>query len=170
MDVIEKIIQVAEILNEIDIEIDNNVIMESVNEMSLTGKIDILTKYVEEILRLSDNRMFIKFDEKYIGIIYFTLLKSIRSFNVYQKHPLNGGYADLMLFKNNRVSKYDIMIELKYLSLNEYKKNKKLLKQKEMDAINQLELYSNDERIDKSTLKRYVVIFVGHTLKVLKEV
>ena len=157
-------------LNEIDIEIDNDIIMESVNEMSVNGNIDILTKYVEEVLRLSDNRMFIKFDEKYIGIIYFTLLKSIRSFNVYQEYPLNGGYADLMLFKNNSVSKYDIMIELKYLSLNEYKKNKKLLKQKEMDAISQLELYSNDERIDNSTLKKYVVIFVGHTLKVLKEV
>ena len=153
-----------------NIGIDSNIMDECLTEIVLEGKIDKITKYIEKILKLSDNRMFIKFDEKYIGIIYFTLLKSIRSFNVYQEYPLNGGYADLMLFKNNSVSKYDIMIELKYLSLNEYKKNKKLLKQKEMDAISQLELYSNDERIDKSTLKWYVVIFVGHTLKVLKEV
>ena len=157
-------------LRDIDILIDNMIINKAVNEMSMDGKIDILTKYVEEILRLSDNRMFIKFDEKYIGIIYFTLLKSIRSFNVYQEYPLNGGYADLMMFKNNSVSKYDIMMELKYIKVDEYKKNKKLLNQKKEEAIKQLELYSKDERLDISTLKKYVVIFVGHNLKVLEEV
>ena len=157
-----------EMLNEIDIEIDNNILREFVLEMSEYGKIDILTNYVEEILKLSDNRIFLKFDEKYIQIIYFTLLKNIKRFSTYQEYPLNGGYADLMILRNTDMCKSNIMIELKYIKSNDYNDN--LLEEKRKEAISQLDTYSKDERLDISTLKKYIVIFVGHNLKVLEEV
>ena len=39
-----------------------------------------------------------------------------------------------------------------------------------VEAFNQLNAYSEDERIDKNKLRKYVVIFIGHDLKVLEEV
>ena len=158
------------ILRDININIDDSVVREAIKEMAMVGKIDILTNYVELILKKTDNRIFMKFDEKYIQAIYFTLLISNRIFNSYNEFPSSGGYIDLMLFKNNELCKYDIMIELKYLKVKEYRKNRKLLEMKKRDAIEQLNNYSMDERIDKTTLKRYVVIFVGTDLKVLESV
>ena len=73
-----------------------------------------------------------------------------------------------MIFKNSDTCKYDIMIELKYIKNSEY--NDILLEEKREEAIKQLDIYSKDERLDISILKRYVVIFVGHNLKVLEEI
>ena len=111
-----------------------------------------------------------KFDEKYIQTIYFTLLISNRVFNSYNEFPSSNDYIDLMLFKNSELCKYDIMIELKYLKMREYRRNRKLLEMKKQDAIKQLNEYSMDDRIDKNTLKKYVVIFVGSSLKLLEEI
>ena len=158
------------ILKEIKVIIDDSVIRDSVREMVEVGKIDILTKYVERILKKTDNRIFMKFDEKYIQAIYFTLLISNRIFNSYSEFPVSNGFIDLMLFKNSELCKYDIMIELKYLSVREYRRNRKLLEMKRLDAIKQLNDYSMDDRIDKSSLKKYVVIFVGSSLKLIEEV
>jgi len=54
------------------------------------------------------------------------------------------------------------MIELKYLK----KSNRKLLESKRKEAIEQLEKYSQDKRIDKTNLKRYAVIFIGSDYKI----
>ena len=62
------------------------------------------------------------------------------------------------------------MIELKYISVKEYKKNRKMLEIKKNAAIEQLNKYSQDERINKNNLKKYVVIFIGTNLKLLQEV
>ena len=158
----------VKLLRDIDLKIDDTILKDAVNEMSNIGKIDIITKYVEEILTFSDNRIFLKFDEKYIGIIYFTLLKNIKRFSTYQEYPLNGGFADLMVFRNTDMCKCNIMIELKYIKKKEF--NNKLFKLKRKEGLEQLLSYSSDDRIDKTNLKRYLVIFVGHELKLLEEV
>jgi len=158
------------ILKDINIIIDDSIIRESIKEMAEYGTIKILTDYVSEILKKSDNRIFMKYDEKYIQTIYFTLLISNRLFNTYNEYQTSNGYIDLMLFKNSELCNYDIMIELKYLKVKEYKRNRKLLDVKKEEATKQLEEYSMDDRINKNTLKRYVVIFVGSTLKILEEV
>ena len=62
------------------------------------------------------------------------------------------------------------MIELKFLKVKDYRRNRKLLGVKREEAINQLRTYSDDERINKTNLKKYVVIFIGHDLKLLEEV
>ena len=54
------------------------------------------------------------------------------------------------------------------IKANDYNDN--LLEEKRKEAISQLDTYSKDERLDISILKKYVVIFVGHNLKVLEEV
>ena len=158
------------LLRDVNINIDDKVMIESLEEIEYEGKIEKISKYVEDILKLSDNKIFMKFDEKYIQLLYFSLLINKKDFIIYNEYPCKNGFIDLMLFKNSDFCKYNIMIELKYLKVDEYKKNKRLLKQKREDAIRQLIFYSEDERFDKSNLKRYVVIFVGNDLKLLEEV
>ena len=158
------------LLRDVNINIDDKVMIESLEEIEYEGKIEKISKYVEDILKLSDNKIFMKFDEKYIQLLYFSLLINKKDFIIYNEYPCKNGFIDLMLFKNSDFCKYNIMIELKYLKVDEYKKNKRLLKQKREDAIRQLIFYSEDERFDKSNLKRYIVIFVGNDLKLLEEV
>ena len=152
------------------ININGNITDYFLEEIINEGKIERITKYIEEILVLSSNRTLINFDEKYIQLLYFSLLIGKKEFYIYNEYPSSNGYIDLMLFRNNDLCKYDIMIELKYISIRDYRKNRKLLDKKLNDAIEQLNDYSKDDRINKDSLKRYVVIFVGTNLKVLKEV
>ena len=158
------------ILRDININIDSSIISESLKEIVYEGRIDTISKYVSDILKLSDNRIFMKFDEKYVQLLYFSLLINKKEFYIYNEYPVSNGYVDLMLVKNTDICKYDIMIELKYIKKKDYEINNGLLDIKKRDAIEQLNNYSMDERIDKTTLKRYVVIFVGTDLKVLESV
>ena len=75
-----------------------------------------------------------------------------------------------MLLRNTDICKYDIMIELKYIKKKDYELNNGLLDIKKRDAIEQLNNYSMDDRLDVTNLKRYVVIFVGNDLKLLERV
>ena len=138
-------------------------------ELLLEGKINYLTKYIEKILAKVDNRNFIKFDEKYIELMYFTLLMENPNIRVYTEYPTNAGYIDIIIFKNSDLSKYNIMIELKYLKKSEYRKNKKLLLMKKEEAIAQLNNYSSDDRIPKDIYK-YVVIFIGNKVQLIEKI
>ena len=75
-----------------------------------------------------------------------------------------------MLYKN-RNSKYDILIEFKYIKKLTYEASRKRkesgkisedIKDKKLkEAILKINKYLLDKRIDKRKLKRYIVIFVG---------
>ena len=158
------------ILRDINIGIESSIIGDSLREIIYEGKIDKITKYVSNILKLSDNRIFMKFDEKYIQLLYFSLLIGNKEFFIYNEYPTNNGYVDLILLGNKEYCKYNIMIELKYLKLKEYRRNRKLLNIKREEAINQLNSYSMDERIDNTNLKKYIAIFIGHDLKLLESI
>jgi len=87
------------------------------------GKIDKISNYISEILRLSENRIFISFDEKYIQMMYFALLNDNNSnYNIYNEHFLNGGYSNLYIKSNSNLCKYDVLIELKYIKKENYSK------------------------------------------------
>lgn len=154
-------------LNEINIILDDNSMNDSIKEMVENGKIDKISNYVSEILKLSDNRIFMKFDEKYVQNIYFTLLCKNNLFKVYNEYPCSNGYIDLMLIKNNERCKCNIMIELKYIKKRDYSKN--YFNKIKNEGIEQLNSYSKDERIDENT-KKYLVIFVGNKIKFLEEI
>lgn len=158
------------LLRDINVPISGNITNMFLEEIVLEGKIEKISKYIEKILKLADNRTFMKLDEKYVQLLYFGLLIGNKEFYIYNEFPCSNGYIDLMLFKNNELCKYDIMIELKYLKVRDYRRNRKLLEIKRQDAIDQLNSYSQDSRINKNTLKKYVVIFVGTNLKILEEV
>ena len=158
------------ILNEENITFNQDKLNECMYEILKQGKMNKLTNYISEILGYANKRTFIQFDEKYIQLLYFAMLMNYHEVSTYTEYPVNNGYIDLMLFRNSEISKYNIMIELKYLKKSDYRKNKKLLILKKEEAINQLESYAKDERIPKNSLKKYIVIFIGEKLEVLEEI
>ena len=160
----------VKILNDRNITFDSNYLRECYKELIDEGKINKITNYIKEILSKADNRDFIQFDEKYIKLMYFTLLCGNKNFNTYTEYPTNHGYIDVMLFKNGNYSKYDMMIELKYIKKSDYRKNKKLLLIKKEEAKNQINHYVKDERIPKEDLKKYIVIFIGEKIEIIEEI
>ena len=152
-----------ELLKIANIQIDTNKMNKIIEEIVMENKIEKLSKYVEEILKLSDNRIFMKFDEKYIEVIYFSLLMKNNYFDVYTEYPNKNGYIDVYLKSKNELMKKNIMIELKYIKKKDY--NEKLLKEKIKEGKSQLENYSKDERINN--VLKYLVVYVGNDLKIL---
>ncbi len=151
-----------------NVEIDTTIINEGLREILLSGRIDKLTNYIENILESLDNRMFIKFDERYIQELYFALLANNPVVSVYTEYPCSNGYIDIYMKGKREKIKYEIMIELKYIKKSDY--NDILLESKKEEAKKQIEEYSKDDRIDKENLKKYIVIFVGNELKTLTEI
>ena len=157
------------LLNEENITFNQDKLNNCMYELLEQGKIDQLTSYISEILKYADKRTFIQFDEKYIQLLYFAMLMNYHEINTYTEYSVNNGYIDLMLFRNSKISKYDIMIELKYIKKSDYRKNKKLLLIKKEEAKNQINHYVKDERIPKENLKKYIVIFIGEKVEVIEE-
>jgi len=155
------------LLSEINIEIEDTLLREAINEMIEFGNIEKLVICVTEILKKSDNRIFMKFDEKYIQATYFALLQQYKKFNTYNEYPCSNGYIDLMLFKNSQLCKSNIMLEFKYIKQRDYSKN--LFNKIKEEGTNQLKEYAKDERIDNNT-RKYLLIYVGSKLKLLEEI
>ena len=150
------------------IEFSDNIVDDAIYEMATTGKIKIITRMVEKVLAKSSNRVLENFSEKNIQVIYSALLSIRNVFNVYNEYEVESGYIDLMIFRKDKDTKYDIMIELKYIKKKEY--SSKVLESTKIKAIDQINKYLLEDRIDKTNLKKYVVIFVGKKLEVLEEV
>ena len=64
------------ILRDNEIHLDTKRIDEGLRELILEGKIEKITTYISEVLKLTDNRLFINMSERDIELLYFTLLKS----------------------------------------------------------------------------------------------
>ena len=154
------------ILNKMKITIDNKRMEAIFNETILSSKITELSEYVSDLLKSTDNRIFMKFDEKYIQVIYFFLLMRNNYFDIYTEYPSSYGYIDIYLQSKNKLMKKNIMIELKYIKKQDY--TDKLLEEKRKEAKEQLLNYSKDERL--GDVCRYLVVFVGNDLKILEEV
>ena len=97
------------LLRDIKINIDTAEISESLKEIVYEGRIDRISKYVETILKLSDNKIFMKFDEKYVQLLYFSLLINKGEFIIYNEYQCKNGFIDLILLKNSHICKYDII-------------------------------------------------------------
>ena len=73
------------------------------------------------------------------------------------------GYIDLVLFKNKNMGD-NFLIEFKYLKKEDYSENN--LKKKYDEAMDELNKYSNDLRINMGNTKRYIIIFIYTEYKI----
>jgi len=153
------------LLSENNIDIEDTKYTDSFDEISYTGKIDKLNKYVEAILKEYSNRIFIKFDEKYIQLIYYNILRNTKRFNTYMEREFNKGYADIYIESNNDINKYNILIELKYIS----KKSLKERKEKISEGKIEIEKYIQDKNINANNLKKYIILYIGEKIDYIEE-
>ena len=151
--------------DEIVVDINENY-SEMSAEIALEGKIDKIVSTLQDYLENLSNRDYIKFDEKYVKLIFYCIAMNLKIFRLKSEMEVQRRYPDILLIPRNREKGYRaVMIEFKYLK----KENAGKLKEKEQEAIEQLKEYSEIEEIKEiENLNKYAVIAVSSDIYVTK--
>ena len=149
----------------IDVDINENY-TEIAREIALEGKIDKITEMLGEYLKNLSNRDFIRFDEKYVKIIFFCIAMNLKIFRLKSEMEVQRKYPDILLIPKERSKGYKgVMIEFKYLKKEEAGK----LKEKQEEARKQIKEYMAFEEIkDIQNLNCYTVVAVNDEIYVEK--
>ncbi len=153
------------IKEEINIKIDNNY-TEIATQIALEGKIDKIVEMLEEYLQNLSNRDYIKFDEKYVKLIFYCIAMNLRIFRIKSEMEIQRKYPDILIIpRDTEKGYYSVMIEFKYLKKGEENQ----LKKKQKEAKVQIEEYANFEEIKRiEKLNKYTVIAVNDKIYVDK--
>ena len=153
------------IKEEINIKIDNNY-TEIATQIALEGKIDKIVEMLEEYLQNLSNRDYIKFDEKYVKLIFYCIAMNLRIFRIKSEMEVQRKYPDILIIpRDTEKGYYSVMIEFKYLKKGEENQ----LKKKQKEAKVQIEEYANFEEIKRiEKLNKYTVIAVNDKIYVDK--
>jgi hypothetical protein len=126
---------------------------------------------VENLLRGLANKDFIKFDEKYVQLLMYSIAKYSKMYLVKTEYEVEKGkVADLVLLPNHvSAADYHYVIEIKYIKKSECTKHR--LTQERQNAIAQVNTYANSQELkDIPNLKKYVVVAVKDELSIFEEV
>ena len=149
----------------IDVDINENY-TEIAREIALEGKIDKAIEMLKEYLKNLSNRDYIKFDEKYIKLIFFCIAMNLKIFRLKSEMEVQRKYPDILLIPKDRSKGYKgVMIEFKYLKKEETGK----LKEKQEEARKQIEEYKGFEEIKElENIISYTVVAVNDEIYVEK--
>ena len=156
-----------QILNkETDLRINESEYNEMLREIALEGKIDKIIEMLERYLKNLSNRDYIKFDEKYVKIIFYCIAMNLKIFRLKSEMEVQRKYPDILLIPKEKEKGYKgVMIEFKYLKKGEESK----LKEKQEEARKQIEEYKEFEEIkDIQNLNCYTVVAVNDEIYVEK--
>ncbi|OFI07124.1 putative AAA-ATPase [Clostridium acetireducens DSM 10703] len=147
-----------------NIKLDNSKIANSISKMRVSGDITHFIEEFKNILKDLSNRDLMRFDEKYVKMIILTLLAVDNTYLINSELENNNGYSDIYLktkIQFKEYTKYEWLIELKYIKESE-KKKLELIKK---EGLEQLERYKNSKMITQSVsdaiLKSALIIVVG---------
>ena len=149
---------------EADFKIDSTLNQEILREIAREGKIDKMVKTLRIYLNNLSNRDLIKFDEKYIKLIFYCISMTMPIYSVKSEMEVNRNYPDILLVPRDRTKGYKaIMVEFKYLKKGETAK----LEDKQKEAREQIERYSEfDDIKDIEGLRKYTIVVAGNELYV----
>ena len=149
----------------IDADINENY-TEIAREIALEGKIDKAIEMLKEYLKNLSNRDYIKFDEKYVKLIFFCIAMNLKIFRLKSEMEIQRKYPDILLIPKDRSKGYKgVMIEFKYLKKEEAGK----LKEKQEEARKQIEEYKGFEEIKElENIISYTVVAVNDEIYVEK--
>ena len=139
---------------------------EIARELALEGKIDKAIELLGKYLKNLSNRDYIKFDEKYVKLIFYCIVMNLKIYRVKSEMEVQRKYPDILLIPRDISKNYKgIMIEFKYLK----KEEKDRLKEKQEEAKKQIKEYMNFEEIKElKNLNSYTVIAVNDELYIEK--
>lgn len=121
------------------------------------GRINKISKVVSDVIEQDSFRDYIGMSESVIKHVYLTLLNGNNAFEIFSEQEVKKGYIDILFKNKSNFSKYNILMELKYIS----KKNKNTYDKVLKDGYEQVNKYIEDKRLNKVNLKKYIVIFIN---------
>ena len=141
---------------EAEFKIDGSTSQQILREIALEGKIDKMIEILKIYLNNLSNRDLIKFDEKYIKLIFYCIAMELPIYSTKSEMEVNRNYPDILLVPRDRTKGYKaIMVEFKYLKKGETAK----LEDKQKEAKEQIERYSTFEDIkDIEGLRKYTIV------------
>ena len=139
---------------------------EMLREIALEGRIDKIVEMLGKYLKNLSNRDYVKFDEKYIKLIFFCIAMNLKIFRLKSEMEVQRKYPDILLIPKDKSKGYKgVMIEFKYLKKDEKDK----LKEKQEEARKQIEEYGEFEEIkDLKNIVKYTVVAVNDEIYVEK--
>ena len=149
---------------EAEFRIDNSTNQEILIQLAMEGRIDKIVEVLRTYLNNLSNRDLIKFDEKYIKLIFYCIAMSIQSYWVKSEMEVKRNYPDILLVPKDRTKGYKaIMVEFKYIKKGETAK----LEDKQKEAREQIERYSEFEEIkDIEGLRKYTIVVATNEIYV----
>ena len=137
---------------------------EMLREIALEGKIDKIVEMLGKYLKNLSNRDYVKFDEKYIKLIFFCIAMNLKIFRLKSEMEVQRKYPDILLIPRDQSKGYKgVMLEFKYLKREEAGK----LKEKQEEAKKQIEEYGEFEEIkDLKNIHKYTVVAVNDEIYV----
>ena len=149
-----------------DLQIAESEYTEILKEIALEGKIDKLVSLAQKYLENLSNRDYVKFDEKYIKLIFYCIAMNLKIFRLKSEMEVQRKYPDILLIPKNQTKGYQgIMIEFKYLKKEQAEK----LQEKQEEARKQIKEYAELEEIkDIPDLNCYTIVAVNDKLYVQK--
>ena len=135
-------------------------------EIALEGKIDKLVELAHKYLENLSNRDYVKFDEKYVKLIFYCIAMNLKIFRLKSEMEVQRKYPDILLIPTDKSKDYKaVMIEFKYLK----KEESNLLQEKQEEARKQIEEYAKFEEIKEiPNLNKYTVVAVNDKIYVEK--
>ena len=139
---------------------------EMLREIAIEGRIDKIVEMLGKYLKNLSNRDYVKFDEKYIKLIFFCIAMNLKIFRLKSEMEVQRKYPDILLIPKDPSKGYKgVMIEFKYLKKDEKDK----LKEKQEEARKQIEEYGEFEEIkDLKNINKYTVVAVNDEIYVEK--
>ena len=135
-------------------------------EIALEGKISKIVELTQTYLQNLSNRDYIKFDEKYIKLIFYCIAINLKVYRAKSEMEVQREYPDILLIPKDVSKGYkSVMIEFKYLKKGEENK----LAEKQEEAKKQIEEYAEFEEIRSiPNLSKYAVVAVNDKIYVEK--
>ena len=148
------------------LQIPDSDYIDILKEIALEGKIEKLVELAHKYLENLSNRDYMKFDEKYVKLIFYCIAMSLRTYRVKSEMEVERKYPDILLMpKDNSKDYKSVMIEFKYLKKDEESK----LQEKQEEARKQMEEYAEFEEIKSlKHLNKYTVVAVNDRIYVEK--
>ncbi len=133
-------------------------------ELAEEGKIDKMVELVGTYLNNLSNRDYIKFDEKYVKLIFYCIAMNLKIFRTKSEMEVQRKYPDLLIMpREKEKGYYSVMVEFKYLKKEEESKRE----EKQKEAKEQIKEYANMEEIKQiDKIKKYTIIAVNDCIYV----
>jgi len=149
---------------EAEFRIDNNANQEILIQLAKEGRIDKIVEILKIYLNNLSNRDLIKFDEKYIKLIFYCIAMNIKAYSTKSEMEVNRNYPDILLVPRDSSKGYKaVMVEFKYIKKGEVAK----LEDKQKEAKEQIERYSSFEDIkDIQGLRKYTIVVAKNDIYV----